>query len=216
MKTTSKKKKYGIGSLVGSALFICGAPAQAQSLGHRHDWTLGAERLFGFYALDTTVELPGDDLHRDRSSVGFGYQQPIGLFDVPRLAFDYFVVPNLSIGGSLGFFTFDPDTDDDDSDEVDGFLFSPRVGYAVPFNEEWGVWPRGGLTYADREGGAAVLEQTALSLEVPFYFMPARNVGFTASILFDIGLTGETRVNGVRRDYDEDLLGVAFGIFARF
>lgn len=215
MKTKSSKR-VELALLVAGAVFVFGTHAQAQELGQADDWTLSAERLFGFYDADVTAEFGNDVVEdRDRSSLGFAYQESIGMFDVPRIGFDYFIIPHLSLGGSLGFFSHDPDTDDDESDEYSGFLFSPRVGYAVPFNDQWGVWPRGGLTYVERDGGV-VMDQTALSAEVPFYFMPARNVGFTGSILFDIGLAGSWRAGGQERDYDEQLFGLGFGMFARF
>ncbi len=214
----TKKTINGVvcGCLAALCCLSLSTPARAE-FGDKHDFAIGAERLFGFYSVDIEADLPGGgQSNRGVSSKGFGFQEPVALFDIARIGFDYFVIDSLSVGGNLGFFSYDPDTDDDDSDEQDGLIFSPRVGYVVPFNDSWGIWPRGGFTYASRDGNR-VVTQTALSLEVPFYFMPTSGVGFTAAPVFDIGLSGHWRApGGNREDYSETAFGLVFGMFGAF
>jgi hypothetical protein len=208
------------GFIAIAATITLTAEASAQSLGRRWDVTVSAERLFGIYGIDIEAEDgQGDTNSFEPSSTGFGFQPPVGLFDVPRLGVDVFIVDRLSLGGSLGFYSYDPDTNSDDSDEISGFLFAPRVGYVIPFNQKWGFWPRGGFTYVSQEisgPSARDRNQFALSLEGLFYFMPAPNVGFTASPVFDFGLTGEYRPVTTDLDYEERLFGIALGLFVRF
>ncbi len=211
-------KRTTSGALFGTVT-LCGLLSTTEAradFGDKGDFTISAERLFGFYSIDIEADLPaGGQLNRDVSSNGFGFQHPNGLFDYARLGFDYFVIDSLSVGGNLGYFSYDPDTDDDDSDEQDGLLFAPRVGYVVPFNSSWGIWPRGGFTYVSHDGNA-VITQTALTVELPFYFMPSRAVGFSLAPVFDIGLAGDWRVQGTEEDYAESMFGLTFSMFAAF
>jgi hypothetical protein len=91
----------------------------------------------------------------------------------------------------------------------------PRVGYVFPFNAEWGIWPRGGFTYASRSGDNDY-HSFAFTLEAHFYFMPSPAFGFMAGPVLDLGVTGEGRAGANDYDYSERLFGLAFGMFVRF
>jgi hypothetical protein len=189
--------------------------AQAQSLGGRHDITLGVERVFGLYSTRIEQERGNVDYSAKATSFGLAYQQPVMPLAVPRVGFDFFIAPSLSLGGTLGFYSEDPGTDNGD-DNMSGVLFSPRIGYAVPFNTEWGVWFRGGITYWgwDADNGNEI-SLIALSGEAAFYFMPAPSVGFTGGPILDLGVSGDGRWNNDDGDYDARLFGIGFGMFAR-
>jgi hypothetical protein len=108
-------------------------------------------------------------------------------FDVPRLAFDYLVIDHLSIGGSLGYASYDYDQQNDGS----MFIFSPRVGYAYAFGKVVGIWPRGGFTYHSSSIDTLWDEKGfALSLECPFTFSPASHFAFHIGPSFDIDMFG--------------------------
>ncbi len=205
--------KSVVAGAVAATCLAVAPTAEAQSLGRKHDITFAADRLFGFYGIDTDLD-PGTD--RDMTSYGLAYQSPIGLFDVPRLGIDFFLIQQLSIGGSIGWFVYDPDAPGNNDEDVSGFIFSPRIGYVIPFNAEWGIWPRGGLTYASRDRND-VYHATAFTLEAHFYYMPAPAVGFMLGPVLDLGFSGERRIPGNQdADYEERLFGLAFGMFARF
>jgi hypothetical protein len=191
--------------------------ANAQSLGARHDLTIGVERVFGLYSVRVQEERGPQDFTTKATSFGLGYQQPVTPLTVPRVAVDFFITQQLSLGGSLGFYSVDPGNNPDTAnDEMSGVLFAPRVGYAIPFNTEWGVWFRGGFTYwgwdSDNDNEMSLL---ALSGEAAFYFMPAPSVGFTGGPLLDLGLSGNERFGNAKGDYDARVFGIGFGMFAR-
>lgn len=203
-----------LATAAGSAVLVSGmslaTDVEAQTLGAQWDVTVGVERVFGFYSIDVERHVTDTQVQRrDQSNSGVGYQPSIGFFDLPRVGVDVFIVERLSLGGSIGFFSIDTDDDDD----VSGLIFAPRVGYVIPFDQRWGFWPRGGLSYVSREFDNDQ-HLTALTLEAQFYFMPSPFVGFTAGLLADLGITGEWGPQN--RDYDERLLGLGFGMFARF
>jgi hypothetical protein len=58
-------------------------------------------------------------------------------------AFDYFIVPNLSVGGFLGF-VYDSFNDRHDTK----FSLGPRVGYNILLSDIFSFWPKIGLSYA--------------------------------------------------------------------
>jgi hypothetical protein len=177
--------------------------ASAQ-LGKAKDVVIGAERLFGIYGVVRDYDSPRDDL--DDTSIGFlmqGYH--LSPVTVPRAAFDVFIIESLSLGGSLGVFS---------NKGSSGFLFSPRVGYAIAFNQQWAFWPKGGFTYYSQNG--ADLRHFSLSLEPAFTFMPTPSVGFTAAPIIDLGLSGEYDVALGHVDFVDRAFGVGLGMFARF
>lgn len=185
--------------------------ASAQTLGGSGDATLGVERVFGFYGVSAEADTPGGGTDLDASGAGVGFHEPVSMFAVPRVAFDYFIIDSLSLGGSLGFFSNDYDSG---GGQDSGFILAPRVGYAVPFNAEWGIWPRGGISYYSVDDPDR--NQVAFSAELPLYYMPMANVGFFTNLLFDFGLSGEIDLGPTDYDYSESLFGLGFGLFARF
>jgi len=56
----------------------------------------------------------------------------------PRVAFDYFIIDGLSLGGSAGFGYYS------NADAV-SFSVLPRVGYAFDLSPIFEFWPRGGI-----------------------------------------------------------------------
>jgi hypothetical protein len=216
---TQKAVKCSVWLAAFGLVVTASSLAQAQTLGVRHDFTIGVERVFGMYSGRVELERPPLDYSVETTSFGLAFQRPISMLATPRVSFDYFIIPSLSLGGTLGFDSADPGGDPDNNDEESGaVLFAPRVGYAIPFNTEWGVWFRGGLTYVawdtdDNDEGTSLM---ALSGEAAFYFMPVPAVGFTGGPVLDLGISGEERWGNQDVDYNERLFGLAFGMFARF
>jgi hypothetical protein len=159
--------------------------ADAQAFGNRGDMAFSAERLMGVYFYD---EPPGGPGPQPSSSthIGLGIA-PIGAsaspYLLPRLGFDYFVIDNLSIGGSLGFGDFDPEGN---NNATTGAMIAPRVGYALEFSKVIGFWPRGGFTYRNFGGN----EEFALTLEAMFYAAPVEHFAITFGPLMDLGIAG--------------------------
>jgi hypothetical protein len=157
---------------------------------------------------------------------------------VPRLGIDYFVIDGLSIGGTLIFLTqstegeFEPaggPTVTVDGPSTTAFLFAPRVGYGVMFNDVVGLWPRGGITYYnvnidDNDPPPGDTETSdsgfAFTIEVPLVLSPAEHVALTVGPTIDIPLSGtrETTTAGVSSEVDHTLFefGIRAGLLAWF
>ncbi len=159
-------------------------PAAAQAFGNQGDITFSAERLMGIYFYDEGF---------GTTNVGLGIA-PLGssVYHLPRLGVDYFVIDNLSVGGSLGFGLVDVHDRTVGPGVVDrggttsGALINLRVGYALEFNNTFGFWPRGGFTY--RNFGDD--EEFALTLEAMFYAAPVEHFAIIAGPLMDLGIAG--------------------------
>lgn len=192
-------------ALFACSLWLLPGIATAQELGRRGDFVINAERLFGAYATRQEVDDPAGFVVRD-TSVGFlTHRRPGSILTAPRVGFDYFIARSFSIGGVIALYSGDI--------EDSGFLLAPRVGYALPFNNRWGFWPRGGLTFSSENEPDRT--QIALSVEGAFYFMPNGTVGFTLAPFADLGIVGE-HDTGIEREYSDRAFGLAFGMFARF
>jgi hypothetical protein len=93
-------------------------------------------------------------------------------------ALDFFVAPNVSVGGQLriGFISSDPGGGTPSTDTtVIGLL--PRVGYVVPFSPTSYLWPRAGIGYVHTSTGSSgqtSVGQYRVPLEifVPVIFQP--------------------------------------------
>jgi hypothetical protein len=161
---------------LGIAATTMARPAAAQAFGNQGDIAFSAERMMGIYFYDE-----GDS----STHIGLGIA-PIGAsaspYLLPRLGVDYFIIDNLSIGGSLGFGDFDPEH----GRATSGALINPRVGYAIEFNRTFGFWPRGGFTYRNFGDN----QEFAFTLEAMFYAAPVEHFAVTFGPLMDIGIAG--------------------------
>jgi hypothetical protein len=159
------------------------APALAQEgrFGSEHQLVLSAERLAGVYWLDANSDANGTtevgpatantsvQIDDSGTKVAFlGNDGGVDFSTVPRVGFDFFVIPSLSLGASfiyindsdesdtsgtasapnVGTFTL-PDVHTDTS--RNGFIIAPRVGYGVQFADHLGFWGRGGITYGSQK-----------------------------------------------------------------
>lgn len=177
----------------GAAVWLVAASAAAQQFTDQGTMAFSAERLMGIQYSHRSEDIP---VNRT-ATVGWttfsflwrgqGYPSP---FDVPRFAFDYFVIRHLSVGGSLGFANYSVDHGGSGSE----FEFAPRVGYGVMFGKVVGIWPRGGFTY--HSAGDQNENGFALTLECPFPIIPFRHFAFEVGPTFDIDLFGNHNIGG--------------------
>jgi hypothetical protein len=204
-----------VAALAGIAVMLASATALAQPFGTQGDAAFSVDRLFGINGTHVYEELEvppgapaGAATEAEDSFIGinFGWRGPLAPqlspFDTPRLAFDYFVIDRVSVGGSLGYAR----GSDDSGDFVDqppqatpsdysAFIFAPRGGYAFMFSEMVGIWPRGGFTFHTFSVANRFSENgLALSLEAMFVIAPIQHFGVLVGPTFDIDLTG-------KRDY---------------
>ncbi len=112
------------------------------------------------------------------NDANFGFYQALGNGSGPTLrlqpALDYFVAPNLSLGGTLVFGY-------DGNDKSTTLGVAGRIGYEIVLSETWSFWPRAALTVTsvsvqapNGSGGASL----ALDLFAPFLVHPAEHFFF--------------------------------------
>jgi hypothetical protein len=133
---------------------------------------------------------------------------------LPRFALDYVVASGVTVGGSIMFVTRSFSEDDLSVAPVgvalDGstFFAGARVGYAFPFDETFGIWPRAGLSYslmtasaddADDDGRSVELSQKSyyfdLNLEALAVISPVEHIAIMVGPYLDLGLGGKHKIN---------------------
>lgn len=209
--------------------------ATAQEFGKAGGFIIAADRVVGFTSTKTKAE--GDvqvgnvstRYESETSSTQFDFLvkgSAADPFVAPRLAFDYFVIDGLSLGGAIGYSSgsFDGDetinNNNRDLDEVDTSLFvvSPRVGYAAMFTPVVGIWPRGGFTYwsatqdTNRPGNQADSKFEASGLAFTAEFMlviaPVEHGAFLVGPTVDFPLTGSAKDENGNATTDLDELKI--------
>jgi hypothetical protein len=140
---------------------------------------------------------------------------------VPRLAFDYLPIDGLTLGGS--FMVIHQTGETKSRDTTPGppnslgtkhdvtstlVLLQPRVGYAIPFNNVVGLWPRLGLQWYHISGETDQLPRTPaqgsnkdwargdlyqLALECMLVLSPFSHVAILVGPYWDVGLGGSGR-----------------------
>ena len=137
--------KQALSALVVSFGLLVPALASAQELGTKGDMVFSVDRLMGISGTHIEGEMGPVEYDDDITSLSLSWRASpdFSPFDTARLAFDYLIIDHLSVGGSLGYASYDYDEQNDGSI----FIFSPRVGYAYAFGKVVGIWPRGGFTY---------------------------------------------------------------------
>src|SRR6185503_9944838 len=98
---------------------------------------------------------------------------------------DFFVIDHLSIGGSFAYWSTSVRQPGPDPSRS-GFLFAPRVGYAINFSRSFGFWPRGGVTFRNIEDD----DEMALTFEGMFYGAPTPHFAFIFGPAIDVGMVG--------------------------
>jgi hypothetical protein len=161
------------------------------------DWSLAVDRLFGFSRVTSDFE-PGGTVTTTSVSLLSKVGGGIG-YSAPRLAFDYVASSNITFGGAFGYESISQEDADSDA-----WLLAGRVGYFARVSSGFAIWPRGGITHLDFEGGDA----TALTVEAPLEFFLERGIALALTPHADIGIGGS--VGSVDRTLTE--IGLQFGL----
>lgn len=179
--------RYSLIAGLASTLALATTPALAQEFGKSGDVSFAADRLMGVYFasegdFDFTV------LGIGSGPMGFAHPYTTG-----RLGIDFFVIDQLSLGGSLAIVHFNGEDDGPGDNDATGFLIAPRVGYVINFTDSFGFWPRGGFTFrnGDDDGFFFFDDEFALTLEAIFFATPGDAWGFNFGPTLDVGLAGD-------------------------
>lgn len=212
-----------IGAALG-ALFVA-SPASAQqtaSFGDQGQFIFGADRLFGLFAYTSnSFSSAGQTTTVSGTSMGFfgglnssQLASPAGAFlvgnptfyNIPRLGFDYTIIPNLTIGGeAIAWFTLGGNSSNNNvSTQVPGgnaLGIAPRVGYIFNLSDVFAIWPRGGFSYYttnyslqdainNRCNDTANANVFGLDIDPVITIAPVSHFAFMAGPTLDWGFTG--------------------------
>jgi hypothetical protein len=138
------------------------------------------------------------------------------VYTVPRLGFDYTILPNVTVGGDLALFFTLGGTQSQETDNNGGgktttsvsepkstvFGMAPRGGYIMRFTNLVSLWLRGGFSFYTatvrqtvsnnnvQTTTSANVDQLALDLDPQLVITPISHFGFTAGLTADLPLTG--------------------------
>jgi hypothetical protein len=141
---------------------------------------------------------------------------PLPFFTAPRVGFDYVIVPSVTLGGELIFFTTLGGHTSSETDFKNGttmtntsdagnllmFGIAPRGGYILELSDLFSLWLRGGVSfytasYKTTEGNpnnqitrTASTNQFAIDLDPQFVITPMQHFGITVGPSVDIPIAG--------------------------
>jgi hypothetical protein len=187
---------------------------------------LSAERLVSFGAWGWTFEVtqPGGSAKTEASGVSFGFlwnqsQVPgraidaINPFTTPRIAFDVFAFPNITLGGSVGYaYTSGsirettPTPREYTAPTNTTLVLAPRIGVVFSASDWISIWLRGGFTYShcssqedasSNPNGLHSVDwsQTSLSLDPMLVITPTSHFGITVGPVVDIPIGDSVVLN---------------------
>ena len=154
----------------------------------------------------------------------------------PQVAGHYFVIPSLSIGGTIGYegrggshtqtVANGTRVTTDQADEST-FLFVPKVGYVLAFNDVIGFWFRGGIGFArvaaSGAGNTGSISNTfwLFSADALFTVTPFAHFGFYVGPQANLSFAGSRSVtapSGVETSFSASFrsLALSTGVFVYF
>jgi hypothetical protein len=242
-----------ISAAVVLASFLSVGTAEAQEhFGTAGQAIVSADRLFGvhFWSLKSeqdavgmtpasTATLSGTDIDllwgaSSTSTNALASGNP-DVYQIPRLAFDFVLGPGITVGGALGYLhrsaslstTMNNTTISRDQPSANGFLMSPRVGYALALTPMVAIWIRAGISYftlSDENTNMAGTTTTkhnmhgfSLGLDPQLVITPVPHVGFMVGPIADIPLSGnyKTEQSGMANTSVDTTIKVAnYGVSA--
>ena len=201
---------FAVGVFVATVLVLVGeksalAQATATQFGNQGQLAVTAENLFGF-----SMERIGTTLANNNESSqtysNFGLLHRSTNFRGPWVGAHYFVIPNLSIGATVGILTTGGSTTTTsqgttvtrDMDSGFQLVAIPKVGYALMLTNVLGFWFRGGpglitSTSSDADSDASSNRTYwFLSLDALFVVTPVQNFGFYVGPQGNFSFAGST------------------------
>jgi hypothetical protein len=218
--------------LLGTLLTTSLAKAEAKgALGQQGEFIVSADRLvpvFSFVSVSQTIPgVPAPGLNKvveTNSQTAFslllggtpGAPPEATFFTFPRLGLDYVVVPHITIGGDLLFYSTLGGNSTTETDFTNGssqtvtvsapttlvFGVAPRGGYILPLSDLFSLWLRGGFSFYTAStkvhtgnGNNAITtsnntNQLALDLDPQIVLTPLPHIGITGGLTADIPIAG--------------------------
>jgi hypothetical protein len=190
------------------------AEAQAQTrFGDRGQLAITAENLFTLSSARTAeAGSPFGDVVNTSNRFGLLLSNDPNPLSVraPQIGGHYFIIPNLSIGGTIGYDSWGGNTTSAPNGvgatvtvsrgDASTFVFMPKVGYSLMLGDTMGFWFRGGPGFFHYgENGADTRFKDGitfwlLSLEALFVVTPVQHLGFFVGPQADISFAGSHTV----------------------
>jgi hypothetical protein len=233
------KAKLGISALLGAVILAstshASAAGDAKGLGEKYQLIISADRLvplFAYTRSSISETTPGGiELTDSQTGAGISLllgrnvghaesftQYPVNVHTLPRVAFDFTVIPKLTLGAAIAFgFGLGGSNENEfvqgnlktsqrtDSPTASAIGLAPRVGYIIGLSDIFAFWPRGGLGFysvsvktdiVDNNNPANVrtvsLSDTIFSLDLDpqFVLTPVEHFFFHFGPLINIPITG--------------------------
>jgi hypothetical protein len=210
-----------VSGMLSVAVVFGASSALAQEFGSKGTPAISSDRLTGF-SIDhwkQSRSQPAVDVKDTTNHFGFLWQGSFAHspYSIPRLAFDYFVIDRLSIGGALGYASASTDVERGNvtgHGSVTAFVFAPRVGYVWNINGWASFWLRGGFTYHSYsfDGNEGSEHAIALTVEPTLVLSPSNHWGFVVGPTGDFSFTGSRQRAAGNGHVDDDLSYTSFGI----
>jgi hypothetical protein len=232
------KAHVGFAILLGAAVFASSGTAEAadtKGFGDKYQLILSADRLipaFSYTSASSTTNGPGNtELTQSQSGAGMSLLlgRNVGIDEgfmvnphtIPRIAFDFTIIPKLTLGAALAFgFGLGGSTEtetvgpgnvlvrrESDSPTVTAIGLAPRVGYIIPLTRVVAFWPRAGFAFYSVSSNRDIIENDvvvgsrsntdtffSIDLDPQFVFVPVEHFFFHVGPLVNIPLSGTRSV----------------------
>jgi hypothetical protein len=120
---------------------------------------------------------------------------------------DYFVAPNISLGGLLAFAI---NSGSAGSSEVTAFAIGVRAGYSMQLADSLSLWARLGIGYVNRSATSGSIEYTntvvPLTLDLPLLWHPASHFFIGAGPSVGLQLSNSYSGGGMSQDLGKTTL----------
>jgi hypothetical protein len=98
-------------------------------------------------------------------------------------AADYFIIPNVTIGGAVGFGI--------GNDDRKAFRVAPRAGFNFNFTEHVSIWGKAGITYGWQSVGGASASESYFNLFVPINYHIVPRVFVGVGPFYNLKMSGD-------------------------